>query len=123
MSLFVAEPIFETHEPVYFAMQSTLTRAHEQARQMQAFSGLSAPDRDSDRHCQPHLFAIADRHTRRRIDARLALFAKRRSRPLGDESGVFSALLVYRQGIWKISALREQSSAKELEIIQRHAPR
>ena len=41
----------------------------------------------------------------------------------GDESGVFSALLVYRQGIWKISALREQSSAKELEIIQRHAPR
>src|ERR1700716_2409839 len=82
MSLFVAEPIFETHEPVYFAVQSTLTRAHEQARQMQAFSGLSAPDRDSDRHCQPHLFAIADRHTRRRIDARLALFAKRRSRPL-----------------------------------------
>jgi hypothetical protein len=35
-----------------------------------------------------------------------------------DESGVFSALLVYRQGIWKISALREQSSAQKLEIIR-----
>jgi aminoglycoside 3-N-acetyltransferase I len=32
-----------------------------------------------------------------------------------DESGVFSALLVYRKGTWKISALREQSSAEKLE--------
>jgi uncharacterized protein (TIGR02246 family) len=40
-----------------------------------------------------------------------------------DESGVFSALLVYRNGIWKISALREQSSAEKLEIIRRLAPK
>src|ERR1700730_10240379 len=32
----------QTREPVYFAVQSTLTRASGQARQMQAFSGLSA---------------------------------------------------------------------------------
>jgi uncharacterized protein (TIGR02246 family) len=43
--------------------------------------------------------------------------------PKADESGVFSALLVYRRGIWKISALREQSSAEKLEIIRKVAPR
>ena len=35
-----------------------------------------------------------------------------------DESGVFSAVLVYRRGTWKISALREQSSADKLEIVR-----
>jgi uncharacterized protein (TIGR02246 family) len=38
--------------------------------------------------------------------------------PAADESGVFSALLVYERGVWKISALREQSSAEKLDIIR-----
>jgi uncharacterized protein (TIGR02246 family) len=43
--------------------------------------------------------------------------------PAPEESGVFSALLVYQQGAWKISALREQSSAEKLDIIRSLEPK